>query len=46
MRPVEALTKFDGRAANVVWHMIVGDDAGADIGSLDNWCLTLTYTTP
>ena len=46
VRPVQSLTKFDGRATNVVWHMIVGDDGFLDQGQVESWCLTLTYTTP
>ncbi len=40
--PEQALNIYDGGASNGEWTLTVDDDAGGDIGTLDEWCLFIT----
>jgi subtilisin-like proprotein convertase family protein len=42
-RPDQPLTAADGISSNGAWKLKVVDLAGVDVGTLDNWTLTLTY---
>ncbi|MEH6536257.1 MAG: T9SS type A sorting domain-containing protein [Psychroserpens sp.] len=44
--PLEALAAFNSgtTAGDGVWNLLVCDDAGGDIGSLDSWALTFAPT--
>ena len=46
VRPSAPLSKFNGRATNVDWYLSAGDGAAIIAGTLNQWFLTLTYTTP
>jgi len=43
--PDQPLSAFDGKIAAGTWRLRVEDQAGADVGTLDSWSLTLTYGT-
>ena len=43
-RPEGSLAVLDGMAANGSWTLEVTDDAGADVGTLNQWSLTVTST--
>jgi subtilisin-like proprotein convertase family protein len=38
------MNNFDGGAASGTWQLKVADRASADVGTLNNWCVTLTVT--
>ena len=46
MQPQNPLSALDGKSANQTWHLWAFDDYSWDTGTIDNWCLTLRYTTP
>ena len=39
-RPMEALSAFTGVDADGTWNLLVCDDAGGDVGTVDDWSLT------
>ncbi|MCP5151631.1 MAG: proprotein convertase P-domain-containing protein [Chromatiales bacterium] len=45
LRPVGALSGFDGGALTGTWTLTVSDHAAADVGTLDRWCLVPTRAT-
>ena len=38
-RPAEALSAFVGESIAGTWRLTVSDNAGVDVGTLDQWCL-------
>ena len=40
--PAIPLAGFDGESAVGVWTLFAGDSAGGDVGSVEQWCLTLS----
>ncbi|MGH1346905.1 MAG: hypothetical protein ACRBN8_35380 [Nannocystales bacterium] len=40
--PEQPLSVYDGGASNGAWTLTVDDDAGGDIGTLNEWCLFIT----
>jgi len=42
---LDALAEFAGEVAVGDWTLYIGDDAGGDIGELDQWTLNLTTVT-
>ena len=44
--PNNPLTAFNGQALNATWQLNVSDRAGADTGTLSDWCLIATYGGP
>lgn len=42
-RPANALTPFDGQALNGTWRLSVSDMAGADTGTVNQWCLSGSF---
>jgi subtilisin-like proprotein convertase family protein len=40
------LTAFDGQALNDTWTINSSDNAGADLGTLNEWCLIVPDTMP
>lgn len=40
--PDQPLSVYDGGASAGNWTLIVDDDAGGDVGTLDEWCLFIT----
>jgi uncharacterized repeat protein (TIGR01451 family) len=43
--PANPLSAFDGENPGGTWELNVSDNAGADLGTIDGWCLTID-TTP
>ncbi|MBU1719241.1 MAG: proprotein convertase P-domain-containing protein, partial [Bacteroidetes bacterium] len=43
--PDNPLTAFDGKVTNGTWKLQVCDAAGADVGTLTQWELSITYVT-
>jgi subtilisin-like proprotein convertase family protein/formylglycine-generating enzyme required for sulfatase activity len=41
-RPEGLLSALDGQDPNGVWSLEITDDAGADVGTLNSWSLTVT----
>ena len=41
-RPEGSLASLDGKTANGTWRLRITDDAGADVGSLACWSVTIT----
>lgn len=39
VRPLQVLSAFDGLPVAGTWQILVADTAGADLGTLDRWCL-------
>lgn len=39
-QPVESLANFNGQEQNGNWRLVVTDNAGQDIGTIDSWSLT------
>lgn len=46
MRPAAVLTAFDGQARNGTWRLTAVDAAGADLGTVNQWCLSGTVSEP
>jgi len=46
LTPAESLDRFIGEPIDGVWKLFVSDNAGADVGTLNEWCLRLTYGSP
>ncbi|WP_299224300.1 T9SS type A sorting domain-containing protein [uncultured Psychroserpens sp.] len=42
--PDEALAGFDGVDADGTWNLLVCDDAGGDVGQVDDWSITFVPT--
>jgi subtilisin family serine protease len=40
-RPEGSLADFDGEDPNGVWTLTITDDAGADVGTLNSWSVTI-----
>jgi subtilisin-like proprotein convertase family protein len=43
LEPAESLEAFVGESSRGVWMLIVEDHAGGDQGTLNSWCVRLTY---
>ncbi len=43
--PVSPLSAFNGEAAAGTWRLSVADQAGADVGTLNEWCLDFLLDT-
>lgn len=43
-RPNDPLSAFDGISLAGTWVVTVSDNAGADLGTLDRWCLEPTFS--
>jgi len=41
-QPLNALSAFDGQSSAGAWTLRIFDDAGADVGALGGWTLSLT----
>jgi hypothetical protein len=41
--PAESLDAFVGDATDGVWRLHISDNAGADVGVLNEWCLNIFY---
>ena len=41
-RPFGNLAAFNGLNANGSWQLVVADQAGADVGTVSGWSVTLT----
>jgi subtilisin-like proprotein convertase family protein len=41
--PNQSLDAFIGKLANGVWRLTVIDQAGSDVGTLNEWCLRIKY---
>ncbi|MBD3162567.1 MAG: T9SS type A sorting domain-containing protein, partial [Candidatus Eisenbacteria bacterium] len=41
--PAQSLDAFIGEATNGTWRLRVSDHAGADVGTLNEWCVRFTY---
>ena len=46
MRPAAVLTAFDTQALNGTWRLTAVDAAGADLGTVNQWCLSGTFGGP
>jgi subtilisin-like proprotein convertase family protein len=46
MRPAAVLTGFDTQALNGTWRLTAVDAAGADLGTVNQWCLSGTVSEP
>ncbi len=46
LEPAGDLSAFVGEPAAGDWTLWVSDNAGADVGTLNEWCLKLTYSMP
>ncbi len=44
--PNSTLSVFDGLSSAGVWTITVSDNAGQDLGTLNEWCLDITTITP
>ena len=42
LTPQQPLSAFDGMASNGTWTLTVNDDAGGDVGTLNEWCVYIT----
>lgn len=45
-RPEGSLAALDGRSANGTWPLELTDDAAGDVGTLNNWELTIATSEP
>jgi subtilisin-like proprotein convertase family protein len=43
LTPNQSLAAFNGLSTDGVWRLIVSDNAGADTGMLNQWCLRITH---
>ncbi|MBD3335544.1 MAG: T9SS type A sorting domain-containing protein, partial [Candidatus Eisenbacteria bacterium] len=43
LTPAESLDAFIGETTDGTWTLFVSDNAGADLGTLNEWCLRITY---
>jgi len=43
LAPAEALSGFAGVDLDGDWTLSISDNAGADIGTLNEWCMNITY---
>jgi subtilisin-like proprotein convertase family protein len=41
--PNQSLDAFFGKLANGIWRLTVIDQAGSDVGTLNEWCLKISY---
>ncbi len=43
LSPNEALSAFDSQELNETWTLVVSDNATGDFGTLNGWCLLVTF---
>jgi subtilisin-like proprotein convertase family protein len=46
LTPAASLDAFIGQSTDGIWRLTVSDNAGSDIGTLNEWCLRMTHSAP